>query len=64
MQQNSEYRLFGETVCNIISKCCKQAEKKYAISQDMVRQVIHMDSSRGLKCGSTTKLYMHNPEFA
>ena len=63
-QQNSKCRLCGdrnETINQIISKCCKLAQKEYKARHDWVGKVIHWEMNKKFKFDHTNKWYMHNP---
>ena len=63
-QQNSKYRLYGdsdENINYIISECSKLAQKEYKTRQDWVGKVVHWETCKKFRFDHTNKWYMHNP---
>ena len=65
MQQNSECWLRkdkDETVNNIISECCKLAQKEYKTRHDWVGKKIHWELCKRFQFDHINKLYMEKTE--
>ena len=61
IQQNSECRLCGETINNIISECSKLAQKEYKTRHNWVGKVIHWEMSKKFKSDHANKWYNAQP---
>ena len=64
-QQDNRCRLCvdrDETIDYIICECSKFVQKNYKTKLDRIRKGIYLELCKKLKCDSTNKWYMHNPE--